>query len=135
MLEKKHDKYGFPIKIYLSDPKDYTKNSIVERFNRTHRRSTVVYKEQNNNTPLTRANIAHIAESYNNDLHSTIKAKPKIVYDLRDKNTHKYKFIDLRNHLKEARQTDDETNKKELAERLKVTPTKSPSDGENGKTT
>ena len=115
MLAEKNDKYGFPIRMFVSDPKDYAKNAIVERFNRTHRRSMVVYKEQNNNTPLTRANIAQITDNYNNDLHSTIKAKPKIVYDLSDENTHKYKFIDLRNHLKEARQTDDETNKKELA--------------------
>ena len=48
--------------MYVSDPKDYAKNAIVERFNRTHRRSMVVYKKQNNNTPLTRANIAQITE-------------------------------------------------------------------------
>jgi hypothetical protein len=35
MLEKKREKYGFPIKMYVSDPKDYAKNAIVERFNRT----------------------------------------------------------------------------------------------------
>ena len=96
MLEKKRDKYGFPIKMYVSDPKDYAKNAIVERFNRTHRRSMVVYKEQNNNTPLTRANIAQITENYNNDIHSTIKAKPNMVYDLKDKNKQKYKFIDFK---------------------------------------
>jgi hypothetical protein len=28
----------------------------------------VVYKEQNNNTPLTRVNIAQITENYNNDV-------------------------------------------------------------------
>jgi hypothetical protein len=44
MLEKKHDKYGFKIRMFVSDPKDYAKNAIVERFNRTHRRSMVVYK-------------------------------------------------------------------------------------------
>jgi len=96
MLEKKHDKYGFKIRMFVSDPKDYAKNVIVERFNRTHRRSMVVYKEQNNNTPLTRANIAQITDNYNNDLHSTIKAKPNMVYDLKDKNKQKYKFIDFK---------------------------------------
>jgi hypothetical protein len=96
MLEKKHDKYGFKIRMFVSDPKDYAKNAIVERFNRTHRRSMVVYKEQNNNTPLTRANIAQITDNYNNDLHSTIKAKPNMVYDLKDKNKQKYKFIDFK---------------------------------------
>ena len=39
MLEKKRDKNGFPIKLYVSDPKDYAKNALVERF---HRRSMVV---------------------------------------------------------------------------------------------
>jgi hypothetical protein len=75
MLKKKHDKYGFPIKMYVSDHKDYAKKAIVERFNRTHRRSMVVYKEQNNNTPLTRDNIAQITENYNNDLDSTKMAE------------------------------------------------------------
>jgi hypothetical protein len=96
MLEEKQEKYGFPIRMYVSDPKDYAKNAIVERFNRTHRRSMVVYKEQNNNTPLTRANISQITENYNNDIHSTIKAKPNMVYDLKDKNKQKYKFIDFK---------------------------------------
>jgi hypothetical protein len=96
MLEKKREKYGFPIKMYVSDPKDYAKNAIVERFNRTHRRSMLVYKEQNNNTPLTRVNIAQITENYNNDVHSTIKAKPNMVYSLKDKNKQKYKFIDFK---------------------------------------
>ena len=96
MLAEKNDKYGFPIRMFVSDPKDYAKNAIVERFNRTHRRSMVVYKEQNNNTPFTRASIAQITENYNNDLHSTIKAKPNMVYDLKDKNKQKYKFIDFK---------------------------------------
>jgi hypothetical protein len=95
MHEKKHDKYGFPIKIFVSDPKDYAKNAIVERFNRTHRRSLLVHKEQNNNTPLTRANIAQKTENYNNNLQSTIKATPNMVYNLKDKNKQKYKFIDF----------------------------------------
>jgi hypothetical protein len=82
--------------MYVSNPKDYAKNAIVERFNITHRRSMVVYKEQNNNTPLTRANIAQITETYNNDLRSTIKAKPDMVYDLKDKNNQKYKFVDFK---------------------------------------
>jgi hypothetical protein len=50
--------------MYVSDSKDYAKNAIVERFNRTHRRSMQVYKERHNNTPLTRANIAHITDNW-----------------------------------------------------------------------
>jgi hypothetical protein len=59
MLEEKSGEYGFPIKMYVSDPKDYAKNTFVERFNRTHRRSMQVYKVQNNDTPhhLSRAPI------------------------------------------------------------------------------
>jgi hypothetical protein len=70
--------------MYVSDPKDYAKYEIVERFNGTHRRSMLVYEEQNNNTPLTRVNIAQITGNYDNDVHSTIKAKPNMVYNLKD---------------------------------------------------
>eukprot|EP01052_Picozoa_sp_SAG31_P069178 SAG31_NODE_28001_length_416_cov_13.441640_2_plen_68_part_00 len=40
MLKEKGTKYGFPITMYTSDPKDYAKNGIVERFNRTLRTLT-----------------------------------------------------------------------------------------------
>ena len=49
MLKSKDEKYGFPITMYTSDPKDFAKNGIVERFNRTFRRLMLVDKAQNNN--------------------------------------------------------------------------------------
>eukprot|EP01043_Picozoa_sp_COSAG02_P095796 COSAG02_NODE_32125_length_522_cov_0.411348_1_plen_135_part_10 len=96
MLKEKADKYNFPIRQYVSDPKDYSKNAIVERFNRTFRRLMLVDKKQRNNAPQTREDVARHVKNYNNDLHSTIKAKPEMVYKLKDTNKQKYKFIDFK---------------------------------------
>eukprot|EP01050_Picozoa_sp_SAG11_P012856 SAG11_NODE_1458_length_4874_cov_218.142827_8_plen_453_part_00 len=96
MLKSKTDKYNFPIKQYVSDPKDYSKNAIVERFNRTFRRLMLVDKKQRNNKPQTREDVARHVKNYNNDIHSTIKAKPEMVYKLEDKNKQKYRFIDFK---------------------------------------
>ena len=95
MLKSKEEKYGFPITMYTSDPKDFAKNGIVERFNRTFRRLMLVDKAQNNNKQQTREDIARHIRNYNNDVHSTIKAKPEQVWLLKDKNKQKYKFIDF----------------------------------------
>ena len=96
MLKEKADKYNFPIRQYVSDPKDYSKNAIVERFNRTFRRLMLVDKKQRNNAPQTKEDVARHVKNYNNDLHSTIKAKPEMVYKLKDTNKQKYKFIDFK---------------------------------------
>ena len=95
MLKSKEEKYGFPITMYTSDPKDFAKNGIVERFNRTFRRLMLVDKAQNNNKQQTRDDVARHIRNYNNDIHSTIKARPEHVWLLKDKNKQKYKFIDF----------------------------------------
>ena len=81
---------------YMSDPKDYAKNAIVERFNRTLRRIMLVDKTQRGGTPFTPDDIERYAKNYNMDVHSTIKAKPELVYQLKEKNQQKYVFPDFK---------------------------------------
>ena len=96
MLKSKEQKHGFPITMYTSDPNDFAKNGIVERFNRTFRRLMLVDKAQNNAKQLTRKDVARHVNNYNNDIHSTIKAKPENVWLLKEKNMQKYKFLSFK---------------------------------------
>ena len=81
---------------YTSDPKDYAKNALVERFNRTIRGIMMADKAQRDNKPFTEADIERYVRNYNQDIHSTIKAKPEDVYQLKDKNKQKYTFIQFK---------------------------------------
>ena len=83
-------KYG--INHYLSDKDDFAKNAIVERFNRTLRRVMIVDKEQNESKQFTEKDIPRYIKNYNNDIHSTIKAKPAEVFAGKAKNQQVYKF-------------------------------------------
>ena len=96
MLKSKEEKHGFPITMYTSDPNDFAKNGIVERFNRTFRRLMLVDKAQNNNKQLKREDVLRHVKNYNNDIHSTIKAKPENVWLLKEKNNQKYKFLSFK---------------------------------------
>lgn len=77
---------------YMNNVDDFAKNAIVERFNRTLRRLMIVDKEQNENKQFEVDDIARYVKNYNNDVHSTIKAKPMEVYDGNAKNQQVYKF-------------------------------------------
>ena len=81
---------------YTSAPKDYAKNALVERFNRTIRGIMMADKAQRDNKPFTEADIERYVRNYNQDIHSTIKAKPEDVYRLKEKNKQKYTFIQFK---------------------------------------
>ena len=85
------EKYG--VNHYMSDKEDFAKNAIVERFNRTLRRHMTVDKEKRSGMQFEVKDISRYIKNYNNDLHSTIKAKPMDVYKGLDKNHQKYKFV------------------------------------------
>ena len=85
------EKYG--VNHYMSDKEDFAKNAIVERFNRTLRRHMTVDKEKRSGMQFEVKDISRYIKNYNNDLHSTIKAKPMDVYKGLDKNRQKYKFV------------------------------------------
>ena len=76
----------FGINHYESEVQDFAKNAIVERYNRTLRRIMEVDKAKREPRPFTEADIARYVKNYNNDLHSTIKARPIDVYEYRDQN-------------------------------------------------
>eukprot|EP01052_Picozoa_sp_SAG31_P043951 SAG31_NODE_7494_length_1674_cov_1.495873_2_plen_423_part_01 len=96
MLKEKGTKYGFPITMYTSDPKDYAKNGIVERFNRTLRTLMREARAQDNYRRLNREDLKRLIDNYNKERHSTIKAKPIDVWELKDKNKQKYNFIQFK---------------------------------------
>ena len=85
------EKYG--VNHYMSDKEDFAKNATVERFNRTLRRHMTVDKEKRSGMQFEVKDISRYIKNYNNDLHSTIKAKPMDVYKGLDKNRQKYKFV------------------------------------------
>ena len=67
---------------------DFAKNAIVERYNRTLRRIMEVDKAKREPRPFTEADIARYVKNYNNDLHSTIKARPIDVYEYKSTRRH-----------------------------------------------
>lgn len=78
--------------IHYSDPKDYNKNAIVERFNRTielmiqkHRFAT-----DDIDWPSYLQDLIH---NYNNRYHSTIKANPQDVWDGKEKSHQKIVWL------------------------------------------
>eukprot|EP01050_Picozoa_sp_SAG11_P025903 SAG11_NODE_6014_length_1409_cov_31.858779_2_plen_275_part_01 len=91
VFEKLLQDYG--INHYLNDVEDFAKNAIVERYNRTLRRHMIVDKEKDSSKQFTPIDISRYVKNYNNDEHSTIKAKPMDVYKGKAKNRQVYRFI------------------------------------------
>jgi hypothetical protein len=63
-----------PIEHFSSNPKDFAKNGIVERFDRTMRRRVESFVKKIG--PNWMGAVPNIMETYNNDPHGTTNEKP-----------------------------------------------------------
>ena len=70
------------IKPHYSRPETFMKNPIVERFNRTLRNSFRDKLEQGKTMSDAVQGLQKMVESYNTDIHSTIKAEPLEVWEI-----------------------------------------------------
>ena len=84
----------YQINHYASEVDDFAKNAIVERFNRTMRRIMLVDREKRDRKTFTTDDYERYIRNYNKQEHSTIRAAPIDVYEYRDTNKQKYKFVD-----------------------------------------
>lgn len=73
------------IRVYYSDPSEINKNSIVERFNRTIITLLQKFRTATQGKRKWYKYLSDLVENYNNNIHSTIKEKPKDVFDGRVK--------------------------------------------------
>lgn len=69
------------IRVYYSDPEEINKNSIVERFNRTLITLLQKFRTATQGRRKWYKYLSDLADNYNNNIHSTIKEKPKEVFD------------------------------------------------------
>jgi hypothetical protein len=70
--------FDSPIEHFSSNPKDFAKNGIVERFNRTMRRRVESFVKKIG--PNWMSAVPNIMETYNNDPHGTTKEKPDDIW-------------------------------------------------------
>ena len=80
------------VQLHRSRKEEFSKNAIVERFNRTLRRLMDAYTVEFGRASLME-DWSELVGNYNEDYHRTIKAEPQEVWDGEDKNKQDYNDI------------------------------------------
>jgi transposase InsO family protein len=99
----------YKVKPWFSQVDDYQKNAIVERFNRTLAHTLNVWRKATKSYDWPKV-LPKIISSYNNTLHSTIKAKPFDVFKGNDEN--KQTIVKLKMNFKVGDKVRVRKNKK-----------------------